>query len=67
MAKPRKKPVRSGDRHTSPREAFYMPPELRQALQTCADSSDPPATKTAVMIAALQAYLAARGHWPPKD
>lgn len=57
---------RSGG-NKQPREAFHMAPELHDALVRCAESSDPPATKTAVIVAALKSYLAARGFLPPPD
>ena len=58
MAPPKK---RKGGKHTSPREAFHMPKDLHEALLRFAGAADPPASKTAVMIAALKEYLQRRG------
>jgi hypothetical protein len=59
------KPKPTGGKHTSPREAFHLPTDLKTALEAFVEASDPPTTKTGVMIAALKEYLGRRGAWPP--
>ncbi len=54
------------DRHVSPREAFHMEPELHAAFMQYLASVRPTPDKSATLRAALEDFLQARGHWPPK-
>lgn len=54
---------RSEDRHTRPRESFHLDRELQSALERLTADSSPRVSKSAVIVAALQSYLAGKGYW----
>jgi hypothetical protein len=52
---------RKGDRHTSPRQGFYLSQELVDALDAAVKASRP---RTAIVTVAIEEYLAGLGFWP---
>jgi hypothetical protein len=46
------------------RESVMLSPELHDAFLSFVAQCDPPVTKTAVMVAALQEFFQRRGMWP---
>jgi hypothetical protein len=62
----KKKPGRPATGRT-PTETIFarVPPELADALNRCLKSLRPKPNTTAVVIAALEDFLASRGFWPP--
>jgi hypothetical protein len=62
----KRKPRRpTGGKNTSPREAFHLPAELREALTEYVAAQRPETDKSAVMRHALEEYLKRVGYWPP--
>jgi hypothetical protein len=56
-------------RGRSPSEAIFVRinPGLGKALESYMNGVRPKTTRTAVIEAALEEFLAARGHWPPSE
>jgi hypothetical protein len=55
------KPARKGDRHTSPRVAFYLPDDLLAALKELAKRNDRTLTKEVIL--SLRDRLTREGLW----
>lgn len=58
-------PARRGGKATSPREAFHLPTDLKDALRRYVESTKPKPDKSEVMRLALTEYLERVGFWPP--
>jgi hypothetical protein len=69
MAKkrPNSKRTQGLDRHLRPRLAFHLDQALLEALERYIATTRPRPTTTAVLVAALEEYLASRGEWPPAE
>jgi hypothetical protein len=70
MSKDKKKPGRGGPATgRSPFVAVFarVPPPLAQALEGYRNTLRPKPTATAVVVAALEDFLQAKGFWPPPD
>ncbi len=55
------------NRHKEPREAFHLPPSLREALESYIERTRPRPVKSAVLRLALEEFLERQGLWPPSD
>jgi len=64
--KPNSKRSLGVDRHTKPRLAFHLEPELHEAFRIYVDGLQPQSSDTAVLVLALERYLQSVGFWPPK-
>ena len=62
---PESKRSQGQDRHTKPRLAFHLEQELLDALERYRSATIPRPGKSPILVAALEAFLVARGFWPP--
>lgn len=56
---------KNGPKRTGVPLHIYIPPELRQAIDDCADANRRKLTQEVVI--ALEEHLKRQGLWPPKD
>ena len=59
---------KSSDRHKGVKEGFYLPPDLRKALEAYLEEKerlDGKQSKTAVYVKGLEMFIVSKQFWPP--